>query len=112
MKVFEQVYCMVRKIPPGCVASYGQIAALIGNPRLSRAVGYAMHSAPADVPCHRVVTRSGELCAAFEPMGKETHRMLLETEGVSFRADGTVDMERFQWDGARLESICCSEQKE
>lgn len=99
MKVFEQVYCIVRQIPPGRVASYGQIAALIGNPRLSRAVGYAMHSAPADVPCHRVVTQLGELCAAFEPMGKETHRMLLEMEGVPFRADGTVDVEKCRWDG-------------
>lgn len=97
MTVFEQVYCIVRQIPPGRVASYGQIASLMGNPRLSRVVGYAMHSAPADVPCHRVVTRKGELCAAFEPFGKETHRLLLEGEDVPFRADGTVDLERCRW---------------
>jgi len=112
MKVFEQVYCAVRQIPRGRVASYGQIASIIGNPRLSRAVGYAMHSAPADVPCHRVVTRRGELCAAFEPFGKETHRLLLEMEGISFRADGTVDMDRFQWDGMEKADPCVLKSEE
>ena len=94
---FEKIYDIVRRIPFGKVATYGQIARMVGNPRLSRAVGYAMHSAPEDVPCHRVVNRFGGLADAFEPFGKETHRMLLEIEGVEFKADGCVDLEKYLW---------------
>ena len=94
---FEKIYDTVRKIPFGKVATYGQIARMVGNSRLSRAVGYAMHSAPEDVPCQRVVNRFGGLADAFEPFGKETHRMLLEIEGVEFNADGCVDLEKYLW---------------
>ena len=94
---FEKIYDTVRKIPFGKVATYGQIARMVGNPRLSRAVGYAMHSAPEDVPCQRVVNRFGGLADAFEPFGKETHRMLLEIEGVEFTADGCVNLEKYLW---------------
>jgi len=94
---FEKIYDTVRKIPFGKVATYGQIARMVGNPRLSRVVGYAMHSAPEDVPCQRVVNRFGGLADAFEPFGKETHRMLLEIEGVEFKADGCVDLEKHLW---------------
>ena len=94
---FEKIYVIVRRVPFGKVATYGQIARLAGNPRLSRVVGYAMHTAPADVPCHRVVNRLGGLSDAFEPLGKETHRMLLEMEAVEFKSDGRVDLEKFLW---------------
>lgn len=94
---FEKIYDIVRRIPFGKVATYGQIARMVGNPRLSRAVGYAMHSAPEDVPCQRVVNRFGGMADAFEPFGKETHRMLLEIEGVEFKADGCVDLEKYLW---------------
>ena len=96
-KTFEQVYAIARRIPSGCVATYGQIARLMGNPRLSRVVGYAMHTCPADVPAHRGVNRKGELCAHFVPLGKETHRMLLEMEGISFLGNGIVDVGACQW---------------
>ena len=102
--VFEQVYQLTRQIPSGRVATYGQLARLMGNPRLSRVVGYAMHTAPADVPCHRVVNRFGGLSDAFLPLGKETQRMLLAAEGVGFSAGGCVDLARFQWDGPEQES--------
>ena len=92
-----QILSVVEEIPEGRVATYGQIARMVGNPRLSRAVGYAMHSAPEDVPCQRVVNRFGGLADAFEPFGKETHRMLLEIEGVEFKADGCVDLEKYLW---------------
>ena len=94
---FEKIYDTVRKIPFGKVATYGQIARMVGNPRLSRVVGYAMHSAPEDVPCQRVVNRFGGLADAFRPFGKETHRLLLEIEGVEFKADGCVDLEKYLW---------------
>ena len=94
---FDRIYEVVRQIPPGCVATYGQIARLLGNPRMSRIVGCALHTAPADVPCQRVVNRLGELCDCFSPLGKESHRMLLEMEGVSFLPDGRVDLARHLW---------------
>lgn len=95
--IFEAIYEAVRGIPYGKVTSYGQIARMVGNPRLARVVGYALSAAPEDVPCHRVVTRDGGLSAAFTPMGKDTHRLLLEMEGITFRPDGTVDMRRHAW---------------
>ena len=97
METFERVYAAVRRIPRGRVATYGQIARMIGSPRAARIVGYALSAAPADVPCHRVVNRQGGLSAAFSPCGRETHRLLLEMEGVGFREDGTVDLEGYLW---------------
>ena len=97
--LFPRIWALTRQIPPGKVATYGQLARWEGNPRLARAAGYAMHSAPADVPCHRVVNRFGGLCGAFLPARRETHRMLLEIEGVPFLADGRVDLGACQWTG-------------
>jgi len=102
MTTFDLVYEAVRQIPHGRVSTYGQIAKLIGNPRLSRVVGYAMGAAPADVPCHRVVKKGGVLSDAFAPLGRETHRMLLEMEGVPFLADGNVDLQSCFWAGPLL----------
>lgn len=96
MGMFERVYAAVREIPRGRVATYGQIARRIaarGRPRR----GYALSAAPPDVPCHRVVNRQGGLSAAFSPCGRETHRLLLEMEGVGLRKDGTVDLEKYLW---------------
>ena len=96
---FQAVYRLTGQIPYGRVTTYGQLARLAGNPRMSRIVGCAMHAAPEGLPCHRVVDRTGGLCDAFAPMGRATHRMLLEMEGVPFRPDGTVDLERAMWYG-------------
>ena len=96
---FARIYAITARIPQGRVTTYGQIARLAGNPRLSRIVGCAMSAAPTDLPCHRVVNRRGELCASFSPMGRDTHRTLLELEGVPFRPDGTVDLEQVMWYG-------------
>lgn len=100
---FDRIYAVVRQIPFGKVATYGQIARLVGNPRLSRIVGCAMHAAPGDVPCQRVVNRFGGLCDAFQPLGKETHRHLLAMENVEFLPDGNVDLARFQWARTEVE---------
>ncbi len=94
---FARIWALARQIPRGQVATYGQLARLAGNPRLARTVGYAMAAAPPDVPCHRVVNRSGGLSAAFSPAGRQSHRLLLELEGVPFRPDGTVALERCLW---------------
>ena len=97
--IFTQIYEVTAQIPYGRVTTYGQIARLVGNPRLARVVGYAMSAAPEELPCHRVVNRMGGLSDAFLPMGKETHRLLLEMEGVAFRPDGSVDLDLFMWYG-------------
>ena len=96
---FDRVYALVRLIPPGQTASYGQIARLLGNPKLSRVVGYAMNAAPPDVPCHRVVNRLGALSDAFQPGGRETHRLLLMAENIPFLENGCVDLSKCQWAG-------------
>ena len=94
---FEAIWQLARQIPFGRVTTYGRLARLAGDPRLSRVVGYAMHGAPPDVPCHRVVNRRGELSAAFAPLGKDTHRALLEAEDVPFLLDGRVDLSAVLW---------------
>lgn len=97
---FDLIYDVVRRIPEGKVATYGQIARLAGMPRGSRVVGYAMAACPDGngVPCHRVVNRFGCTKAVFDTYGPGMQRALLEGEGVLFRLDGTVDLERCQWD--------------
>ena len=102
MSFFSAVYEVVRQIPRGKVATYGQIARLAGNPRMARQVGWAMraNSGPGDspgVPCHRVINRFGELCEGFAFGGEDAQRMLLEAEGIEFGADGRVDLDTFGW---------------
>ena len=94
MNFFELVYEAVKKIPEGYVATYGDIAKYIGNPRASRAVGWALHNNPYEgiVPCHRVVNAQGRLSKAFVFGGENVQRALLIKEGVTFHVDGTVDM--------------------
>lgn len=99
MSAFDLIYDAVRRIPRGKVASYGQIAALAGNPRWSRVVGYALHvnPDPSDVPCYRVVTKDGRLSEAFAFGGINVQRELLERDGVEFDGDGRVMMEKYRW---------------
>lgn len=104
---FKRVYEVVRRIPRGRVATYGQIARILGNPRLSRAVGFALHvnpDPPEDgfdfdserIPCHRVVNRLGGLAPAFAFGGVQRQRLLLEAEGIVF-GDENVDLTKYQW---------------
>lgn len=100
MSVFALFREIVRQVPAGKVATYGQIARLAGMPRCARTVGYAMADCrDPSVPCHRVVDHSGGTKAAFDVHGPGTQRALLEAEGVVFRLDGTVDLETCRWDG-------------
>ena len=98
MTVFERVYEAVKLIPEGNVASYGQIAEAVGNPRLSRAVGYALHvnPEPGVIPCHRVVKKDGEVSPAFAFGGANRQVELLRAEGVGFLDETHVDMARYQ----------------
>ena len=103
---FELIYDVVKKIPKGTVATYGQVAALAGNKRWSRVVGYALHvnPDPEHIPCHRVVNRLGEVSKAFA-FGGENHQItLLEQEGVSF-THGKVDLQKYGWKQMTLEMM-------
>ncbi len=98
MTTFERVYEAVKLIPRGSVATYGQIAEALGNKRLSRVVGYALHvnPEPGVIPCHRVVMKDGSMSAGFAFGGEGRQAELLRAEGVAF-LDGThVDMERYR----------------
>ena len=100
MNTFEKIYEVVKKIPKGKVAPYGQIAAYAGNPRWSRVVGYALHvnPSPNTVPCVRVVNREGKLSEAFAFGGINEQQLLLEAEGIEVN-DSTVDLQKYQWKG-------------
>ena len=93
---FEKIYEQVKKIPEGRVSTYGRIAEMAGRPRAARFVGYALHSNPyyGDVPCHRVVFKDGSLAKGFVFGGEGAQRSMLENEGVSFKQNGKVDMEK------------------
>lgn len=96
---FEKVYNVVKEIPKGKVATYGQIAKILGAPKFSQIVGYALHVNPEPmvIPCHRVVNRFGDLSSSFAFGGKSEQKRLLEEEGVIFTAEGLVDMKKCLW---------------
>ena len=91
---FQGVYDIVARIPAGKVISYGKIAALLGNPRAARTVGWAMSTCPDGLPWQRVVKADGTV--TDEQWG-DLHRSLLEAEGVGFLPNGRVDMEKHAW---------------
>lgn len=97
---FERVYNAVRQIPKGKVATYGDIARIIGSPRSSRQVGWALHCNPyyGDVPCHRVIFRDGRLARGFAFGGVEVQKAMLESEGVEVSDDCVVDLEKYRWE--------------
>ena len=93
---FENVYNLVKKVPKGKVVTYGEIARAIGNPRMSRQVGWALHvnPKPGVIPCHRVVNRFGELSSAFAFGGVNRQAELLREEGVEV-IDNKVDLNKY-----------------
>ncbi|HHU43291.1 MAG: MGMT family protein [Bacillota bacterium] len=86
MNFFNKVYEVVKQIPYGKVMTYGTIAKIIGNPNMSRQVGWALHSNPdlENIPCHRVVDRYGNPSKAFAFGGENRQIELLKREGVEF----------------------------
>jgi len=103
---FELIYDIVRQIPKGTVATYGQVAALAGNRSWSRVVGYALHvnPDPEHIPCYRVVNRLGEVSKAFAFGGENRQVDLLMQEGVGFQ-DGKVDLQKYGWKRMTLEMM-------
>lgn len=110
MSVFDEIYSVVKLIPKGKVATYGQIAAAVGNPRLARVVGYALHVNPYPdiIPCYRVVNREGKTAPSFAFGGEGVQRSKLEAEGVRFKADGCIDLRLY---GCELEDLLSNEEQ-
>ena len=92
---YKQIYDIVAQIPRGKVVSYGQIARMLGRPRSAREVGRAMRICPEGLPWQRVVMKDGSIAGGSMP---EIRRAMLEAEGVSFLADGRVDMDQCRWE--------------
>ena len=98
---FIRVYNIVSQIPEGKVATYGQIALLLGEPRSGRIVGWAMKAAPEhlSLPCHRVVNRLGEMAPEYVFGTPEIQRSILISEGITFKENGCIDLKKHLWNG-------------
>ena len=99
---YDRIWRLVRRIPRGRVATYGQIADLAGIPRGARQVGYALHALTqhSGVPWHRVLNARGAISLRSDG-APETQRIRLEREGVRFGAGGRTDLARFRWTPGR-----------
>ena len=93
----EKVYTFLKTIPRGKVATYGQIAACLGNKKLARAVGNILHRnpKPAEYPCHRVVNSTGQVATHYAFGGAAIQRQRLEEEGIIFEKDGRIDLKKY-----------------
>jgi methylated-DNA-protein-cysteine methyltransferase-like protein len=97
---YERIYAVVRRIPRGRVATYGQVAVLAGSAGHARLVGYALHALPegSSVPWQRVVNAAGRISVGKKEPGAElTQHFLLEKEGVQFDAAGRLSLKRYAW---------------
>jgi methylated-DNA-protein-cysteine methyltransferase-like protein len=96
---YERVYDFVRRVPRGQVVTYGQVAACLGAPRSSRAVGYALRALTAgnDVPWHRVVNHRGQISPRYPAESPMLQRLLLEDEGISFDTQSRIDLSTYRW---------------
>ena len=94
-----RIYAVVKRIPRGRVATYGQVATLAGLDGHARQVGYALHDLPprSNMPWHRVINARGEISPRSAGDSHELQRMLLEAEGVEFSLDGRVELKRYRW---------------
>lgn len=103
------VYQVVRRIPRGKVATYGQVAAILGQPRAARAVGNALHMLPrpvaGTVPWQRVINAGGRISFRGDVFRPDVQRGLLEGEGIVFSRAGTIDLKRFLWAGPKREWV-------
>lgn len=104
---YERIYAVVRQIPEGRVATYGQIAALAGSAGHARQVGYALHALKegSGVPWHRVINAKGEVSLRAEAGWDNFQRHLLEEEGVVFDERGRVDLEGKRWEPSLKDMI-------
>ena len=98
MNAYDRIYRVVRRVPRGRVATYGQVAEL-AKASGPRQVGYALHALPEghDLPWHRVINARGTISLDSGIGGGSLQRALLEAENVTFDANGRVDLRRYQW---------------
>jgi len=110
-KFFEQVYKVVRCIPPGKVSSYGRIAAMLGHPRAARAVGYALSAlrqpekegyTSTNVPWQRVVNSQGRISIRHREQTANKQALILRDEGVVVNENGRIDLDIYLWKGLHL----------
>lgn len=98
----ERIFAVVRRIPPGCVATYGQIARLVGRPRAARQIGYALHRCPPGLPWHRVINAQGRISLPADSTSGLTQCRRLREEGVVL-VGGCIDLTRHGWDGRGID---------
>jgi methylated-DNA-protein-cysteine methyltransferase-like protein len=99
-ETYNRIYAVVRQIPTGKVATYGDVAKLAGLPGQARLVGYALHTLPqqSTVPWHRVINAKGGISPGRARLGAELEqRMRLEAEGIEFKANGQASLRQFRW---------------
>lgn len=99
-RIYEDIYRWVRRVPEGKVATYGQIAGLVGSCS-ARQVGYAMAAldGDTDVPWHRIINSQGRISLRSGSEGHRLQRILLEEEGIVFAADDSIHLGRYRWVG-------------
>lgn len=104
MSTYEAIYAVVRQIPEGKVATYGQVAELANLPGQARLVGYALFcvDVASDVPWHRVINAKGEISESpFRLGGDHLQRSRLEQEGIEFSAKGKISLQVYRWQPAQ-----------
>ncbi len=103
----QLVYRLVRRVPRGKVVTYGQVAAILGQPRAARAVGQALRMLPrvlqSEVPWQRVINASGGISHRGDLLRPDLQRQILEREGIHFNRSGKVDLKQVLWAGPRRE---------
>ena len=102
---FKKIHNIIKQIPSGKVATYGQIASLVGPGMPARIVGYALHGLPEnnDVPWHRVINSQGKISYSSSRKAHDSlQRMLLEDEGIQFGSTGRINLEKFLWEPSGL----------
>ena len=97
---YRKIYAAVRRVPPGRVATYGQIAELAGLPGHARQVGYALHALrdrDDEVPWHRVINSQGKISFPADSENWTKQAALLRAEGVEIEEDGRIQLARYRW---------------
>jgi methylated-DNA-protein-cysteine methyltransferase-like protein len=95
-KFSERVKEIIKMVPPGKVATYGQIATIAGNPRGARQVVWVLHTSGDNLPWHRIINSKGRISLPHSG-GYETQRDLLEKEGIEFNENDRIDLDRYLW---------------
>jgi methylated-DNA-protein-cysteine methyltransferase-like protein len=98
-KLYSCFYEVIQKIPPGSVATYGQIAEMAGYPGYARQVGYALRATPKDleIPWHRVINAKGMISIQSDSPYDNVQRLMLEAEGIQFDERDRVPLRKYRW---------------